>query len=113
MPSGEDEVVAIVRDVTNRRRVEAERSRLHAESAVDSSSCPPRARTPSKRPTRSDAGSSAYIRDGARQRLVAARVALRLAGERLGRARADVSALIEEADAHLGEAVDELRASVN
>jgi signal transduction histidine kinase len=94
---GQDQVLAIVRNITERKRAEAElrASRARIVEAADAE----------RRRLERD------LHDGAQQRLLGARLALRLARDRLQADAADgLDGLLAEADQELGQAVEELRA---
>jgi signal transduction histidine kinase len=93
--SGPDEVVAIVRDLTEWRAVEEEltRSRTRAVAAA----------LEERRRLERD------LHDGAQQRLVTLALSLRLAAARAGADSPESRELFEAASAELGEALAELR----
>ena len=111
VPSGSDEVLAIVRDMTERKQAEAELLRLHAEL---------RQRLDELQASRARLVQASDderhrlerdIHDGAQQRLLAARLALRLTAGRLAAGDAAAAAeALAETDRELEEAVEELRA---
>ncbi|MDP8900332.1 MAG: PAS domain-containing sensor histidine kinase [Actinomycetota bacterium] len=110
VPCGVDEVLAIVRDVTDRKRAEAEVRGLQGalqERLVELQASRARiveAADAERRRLERD------IHDGAQQRLLATRMSLRLAAERLRRGDvAGAPEVIAEADRQLEGAVDELR----
>ena len=108
---GSDEVLAIVRNVTDHKRAEAEVRGLQdalQERLVELQASRARiveAADAERRRLERD------IHDGAQQRLLATRMSLRLAAERLRRGDvAGAAEVIAEADRQLEGAVDELRA---
>ncbi len=111
VPSGSDEVLAIVRDMTERKQAEAELLRLHAElrqRLVELQASRARlvqASDDERHRLERD------IHDGAQQRLLAARLALRLTADRLAAGDAGAAAeALDDTDRELEEAVEELRA---
>jgi len=111
VPCGVDEVLAIVRNVTDRERAEAEVRGLQGalqERLVELQASRARiveaADEERRRVERN-------IHDGAQQRLLATRMSLKLAAERLRRGDVDgAREVVAEADGQLEGAVDELRA---
>ena len=109
VPSGEDEVLLIVRDFTERNRDEAELRRLRDEL---------RARLEELRASRArivEAGDEARrqlernLHDGAQQRLVSLSLALRLAQAKLRSDPDEADRIVSEAREELGLALDDLR----
>lgn len=111
VPCGEDEVLAIVRNVTDRKRSEAEVRELHValqahlvELQASRARIVEAADTERRRVERD-------IHDGAQQQLLATRLSLTLAAERLRRGDVEgAREVMAEADGQLEAAVDELRA---
>jgi PAS domain S-box-containing protein len=106
-----DEVLAMIRNVTDRKRSEAEVRALQQalqERLVELQASRARiVETADAERRRLERD----IHDGAQQRLLATRLSLRLATERLRRGDADgAQAVIADADRQLEAAVDELRA---
>ena len=97
VPSGPDEVLAVVRNVTDRKRAERElrASRARIVEAADEQ----------RRRIERD------LHDGVQQTLLSARLALRLARERMREVAADeAETLMAEAEESVARAADELRA---
>lgn len=111
VPCGPDEVLALVRNISDRKRSEAEVRALQgaleerlAELQASRARIVEAADAERRRVERD-------IHDGAQQRLLATRLSLKLAAERLRRGDvAGAQDVIAEADRHLEGAVDELRA---
>ncbi len=107
--SGDTEVLAIVRDITERKRAEAELRRLHEE--LESHIREVKA----SRTRIVEAGDSERRRlernlhDGAQQRLVALSLALRMAQKSIRSDPNTAENLIAGATSELGHAIDELR----
>ncbi len=111
VPCGEDEVLAIVRNVTDRKRSEAEVRELQVAlqaRLVELQASRARiveAADAERRRVERD------IHDGAQQHLLATRLSLTLAAERLRRGDVEgAREVVAEADGQLEAAVDELRA---